>query len=133
MNTAQHQRYLADCEQYYSARVIKDARRNWEHFQELEPRLRAALREFQNNQFQKDLAGRCHNASGSLTGFLWNLHTAWQADRSRLDPLLDFCDHYQKVFLRRGLVSYCKLLLAELDAGPPPDPNQPELALATGN
>jgi hypothetical protein len=42
------------------------------------------------------------------------VQAAWQPDRSRLDPLLDFEEHYQKVFLRRGLVIYCELLLDEL-------------------
>ncbi len=37
-------------------------------------------------------------------------------NKSRLDPFLDFCDHYQRVFLRRGLLIYCGMLLRSIEA-----------------
>lgn len=58
-----------------------------------------------------DALVRYESDGGSLGEFLWKLQEQWQPDKSRLDPLLDFCDHYQKVFLRRGLVFYCEMIL----------------------
>lgn len=116
--------YRRQCELRWSYRAIHNARGNWSHFEELKPQLLEALRAFQKDPLQVDLSGKSHNPDGTLTSFLWSLQTALQPDKSRLHPLLDFCDHYQKVHLRRGLVIYCGLLLRGLRTVAPADPRQ---------
>jgi len=73
------------------------------------------MRQFRRDPFQTDLNGKCHNPTGHLTEFLWKLAEAVNEDKSRLYPFLDFEEHHQKVFLRRGLVIYCKLILSEIE------------------
>ncbi len=94
--------YLNRCRARWSGEALRDAKANWSKWQELRPVLNAAMLRFREQ-------------SESLNGFLWSLQTELQPDKARLDPLLDFCDHYQNVFLRRGLVIYCLLILRAIE------------------
>jgi hypothetical protein len=109
-------RYNAECDQRWSGPAGQDARRNWAHFEEMRDDLTRVLRAFRVNPFLKDVAGKAHNPEGTLRDFLWKLQAAWQPDKGCLDPLLDFEEHFQAVFLRRGLVIYCEMILAQLTA-----------------
>ncbi|MEZ5386460.1 MAG: hypothetical protein R3F13_13190 [Prosthecobacter sp.] len=113
------QDYAEKCSQRWHGEPLRDAMRNFRHFEEWRPKLMDALRSFRANPFQKQPDDTCRNSYGSLTGFLWCLQEDIQPDRSRLDPLLDFCDHHQKVHLRRGLVIYCTALLRIIEAAEP--------------
>ena len=73
------------------------------------------MRQFRKNPCMTDLNGKMH-ADGTLTDYLWKLQSAMQPDQRRIDPLLDFCEHYQKVHLRRGLLIYCAILLKSFEA-----------------
>lgn len=95
---ARRDEYIAACRQRWMGEQLDNAFRNFWAYQRMHRKLRAAMPEFR----------RCHR---SLHSFLWDLQERWNPDRSRLDPLLDFCDHYQRVFLRRGLIIYCQMLL----------------------
>lgn len=79
----------------------------------------------------EDVSGKCHNPDGTLTALLWKMQEAWQPDKSCLYPLLDFCEHYQRVFLRRGLVIYCSMLLRLIEANAPGEqlPGHPNPAI----
>lgn len=74
------------------------------------------------------------NDSGSLEGYLYKLNDLWSGNRSELRPFLDYERRRKVVFLRRGLVLYCKLALEVLEyrevngieAGPVMDPNYGE-------
>jgi hypothetical protein len=79
---------------------------------------------YHRDPVQEDQSGKCHNPDGTLTAFLWQLQLAIQPDRSCLSPLLDFCEHYQRVFLGRGLIIYCSMILRELEKPTPDDPRQ---------
>jgi hypothetical protein len=65
----------------------------------------------------QDLNGVCHNPDNRLSSFLWQLQAGLQPNHQRLDPLLDFEEHFQKVFLRRGLIIYCTTILDEIEQG----------------
>ncbi len=123
--TIDHKVYLEKCRERWSGAQYSDARANWSHFNAMHDDLVASLREFKRNPLLTDLAGQHHNPDGTLTAFLWKLQGARSPNNGSLWPLCDFCDHYQRVFLRRGLIVYCTLILraieaAEADASPLP-------------
>ena len=101
--------------------------RNFADFEPLKPTLLEALHDLRRDPFLKDLAGKFHNSEGTISGMLWNLQTNLNPDRSSLWPLLDFEEHHQKVFLRRGLVVYCGILLDELKRESETAPEQSKL------
>jgi hypothetical protein len=107
--------YQAECQKRWHGDPLLDASGNWRLWQELHSDLRSAMLQFKRNPCMVDLCGETH-ADGTLTDFLWKLQDAWQPDPGRLDPLLDFCEHYQRVFLRRGLLIYCTMLLRAIEA-----------------
>lgn len=114
--------YFAECVNQWDGDQLQDALGNWETWQELHDDLLGAMRKFRSNPSMRDLSGKYHNPKGTLAALLWSMQEAWQPDNRRLDPLLDFCEHYQRVFLRRGLVIYCTMLLRMMRR---PNPNPP--------
>ena len=111
-----HAHYIAECQKRWHGATMSDARANWLHFEEMKGSLLEAMRTYKRNPMLQDLSGKYHNPDGSLTSLLWKMQDAWQPDQSCLFPLLDFCDHYQKIFLRRGLIIYCSMLLRQMEA-----------------
>ncbi len=95
--------------------ALADAKRNFGHFDGMRGDLVDALKCFVRNPTLQDVFDKHHNPRGTLTGFLWRLQEVMQEDRSCLHPLLDFEERHQRVFLRRGLLDYCILLLEELE------------------
>lgn len=122
------QKYRDECAKRWHGSPFADALSNLDHWQALHDDLLEAMRSYNRNPCMKDLNGKCH-AEGTLTDFLWKTQSAWEPDRSRLAPLLDFCDHHQEAFLGRGLIIYCKLLLEEIKATSDPVPGHPEMEL----
>ena len=116
--------YNEQCELRWSGGPLRDAKRNWHHWLELHDDLENQLR-----RYKRDPQVHGYNPDGTLTSFLWKLQDAWQPDKSCLFPLLDFCDHYQRIFLRRGLLIYCTMVLKALEAGEPVNPAQEVLPL----
>lgn len=96
-----------------------DALANWHKWEEMREYLVDAMKQYRHNSGQVDIGGKYHNPDHSLSGFLWNCQAALQPSKSRLDPFLDFEEHYQKIFLRRGLTIYCGAILDELDPKTP--------------
>lgn len=107
--------YLALCQSRWHGVHLGDARGNFADFEEIHDQLVEALRAFKRDPWQKDIADRCLNPDGTLTAFLWKLQSAITPDRASLWPLLDFEEHFQQVFLRRGLIFYCQLALREIE------------------
>lgn len=124
MNTPNWTDYLDECRKRWHGDCLWDARQNWHDWKLMHDQLETALREYHRNPQQEGVGGDCHNPDGTLTSFLWKLQTSWQPDKSCLRPFLDFCDHYQTIFLRRGLVIYCSLVLRTIEAPEPQDENQ---------
>ena len=122
--------YNDQCALRWSGEPLRDARRNWHHYQGMQGDLVTALLAYKRNPMLHDGGEFYGNPDGTLTSFLWKLQDAWQPDKSCLAPLLDFCDHYQKIFLRRGLLIYCTTILRHLEAGEPLNPAQATLPLA---
>jgi len=107
--------YKSECRQRWSGGCLQDAYENWHHFEAFLESLTEAMRQYLHNPCLEDFSGKCHS-DGTLTQFLWNLQKGWyEPDMGSLWPLLDFCDHYQKVHLRRGLIIYCKQILRDIE------------------
>ena len=107
--------YNKRCAQRWYGFALREALSDWNTWREMHEYLEEAMRQFLRNSGQVDQNGKYHNPSHSLRGFLWNCQAALQPSRSRLDPFLDFEEHYQKIFLRRGLIIYCEGILNELE------------------
>lgn len=107
--------YLVLCKTRWHGVHLGDARANFADFEEIHDQLVEALRSYKRDPWQKDIAERCLNPDGTLTAFLWKLQSSITPDRACLWPLLDFEEHFQQVFLRRGLLFYCQLVLRNLE------------------
>jgi hypothetical protein len=110
--------YRTRCEERWHGPALQDAWANWHAFEEIKPALTEALAAFHRDPFLADPTGKCHNPDGNLTALLWKLQGALNPDPHSLHPLLDFEEHYQKIFLRRGLLIYCELILREMERAP---------------
>lgn len=123
--------YKERCRVRWSREAYRDAMHNWCDFQELHATLEKHLREFVENPMLKYGEDKFYNPDGTLSSFLYHLQTVIQPDRSYLSPLLDFEEHYQTVFLRRGLVFYCEQILDDIRIGKTPavETNQQQLAI----
>ena len=108
--------YRAECEKRWYGVALSDALYNFEQWEEMREYLVDVMRQYRHNTGQVDMSGKYHNPDHSLRGFLWNCQAALQSDHSRLNPFLDFEEHYQKIFLRRGLLIYCGGILDGLKA-----------------
>lgn len=111
--------YMAECEKRWSGPALQDARSNWSFFKELGDDLIESLRVYASNPFLADVAGREHNPTGRLADFLWSQQAAWNPDRRSLYPFLDFEERHQKVFLKRGLLIFCEMILRQLECTEP--------------
>lgn len=99
--------YREKCGERWYGEALRDALHNWHEWEDMRDYLVDAIRQYLRNPFQRDLGDKFYNPDGTLTKFLWHCQEALQPDRSRLNPLLDFEEHYQKIFLKRGLIIYC--------------------------
>lgn len=108
--------YIAKCRERWGGDALRDAIRNWNDWKELRAGLKEAMWTYSRNPGLQGVAGEFHNPDNTLTSFLWKLQEAWQPDKSCLHPLLDFEENFQKVFLRRGLIIYCSLLLKGVES-----------------
>ena len=106
--------YRQACRMRWDGEALRDAVGNWKHWKSINQELREAMRQFKRNPCMTDLNGMDH-ANGTLTDYLWKLQSAMQPDPCRLDPLIDFCEHYQKCHLRRGMLIYCTMLLKSFE------------------
>lgn len=123
--------YIDECNKRWIGPALSDARRNWHMFQEIQLQLIEALTEYRRDPFHEDIAERCQNPEGTLTAFLWKLQTAITPDRSCLYPLLDFEEHFQKVFLKRGLIIFCAMILHDMEANTAAGSDMPLFASAS--
>lgn len=103
--------YKERCGHRWGGDAYRNAVGNWKLWREIHDDLEKALRVFARNPEMEDMGGKAHNPDGTLTAFLWKLQEAWEPNRGRLYPLLDFCERYQTVHLGRGLVIYCAMVL----------------------
>jgi hypothetical protein len=88
---------------------LKDARRNFRLFEEHRAELEEIVRPYLRDNWCEDMAGKCRNPDGTLTGWLWKcteVQENWW--------IWDFCNHYQRCHLRRGILQYCHLLIEQL-------------------
>jgi hypothetical protein len=113
--------YLAAVSARWSGAQLRDARANWRMFEERREELEALVTAYRRDNWQKDLAGKCHNSPGSLAGMCW-LYAGNAPDFL----YVDFEEHFQTFFLRRGILAYLKLLCeAREAAAAAPEPTLP--------
>ena len=103
--------YKAACKERYAGFLLRDALANWADFEERREDFTAWM-----NHYRRDprltIGAKEHNPTGSLKALVWVMQTALEPDTSCLFPCLDFADHHQAVFIRRGLLIYLELLEA---------------------
>lgn len=86
--------------------ALRDARANLQGFQAHHEDIVAILRPYFADPGCVDLSGKFHNPDYALSSWLWacsnhpDNHWIW-----------DFCEHYQRCHLRRGLLFYCEQIL----------------------
>lgn len=107
--------YREECRKRWVGRFLHNALYNWNDFQEMHQAILEAMQAFRRDPFQMDITDKFHNPDGTLTTYLRKMQDTLQPDQSRLYPFLDFEEHFQKVFLRRGLIIYCTMILRELE------------------
>lgn len=115
--------YRELCLRRWHGQYLRDALRNFSDFQ-CQHDLIPALISFKNNPSQQHLDGTYLNPDGTLTSFLWKLQDAVQLDKSCLQPFLDFNEDSQTIFIRRGLIYYCQLVLNQIELPTEEDPRQ---------
>lgn len=111
------QTYRDECAKLWDREALRNALANWILFQRHHANLVAILRPYLADSMVPDLAGTYQNPEGTLTAWLWKCSAAPENSW-----IWDFCEHYQKCHLSRGLIIYCKMLIAELKATEP-DPS----------
>lgn len=108
--------YESECDKRWYGVALSDALHNWNQWEEMREYLVEVMRQYRHNSGQVDMSGKYHNPDHSLSGFMWNCQLTFDPTQTHLNPFLDFEEHYQKIFLRRGLLIYCGGILDELKA-----------------
>lgn len=101
--------YLLECEARWEGPALMDARRNWRIFEEAHDSLVEILKPYLRDNWCHDINGKMLNPHGTLTAWLWEC-----SDQKENWWIWDFCEHYQKCHLRRGLIAYAKQVIGEL-------------------
>lgn len=100
--------YLEECKRRWYGRPLANAAANWTLFEQHRLQLIAILQPYLKDSGVQDEAGNYRNPDYTLTSWLWtNSNEHWW--------IWDFCDHYQRCHLRRGLIAYCKQIIRELE------------------
>jgi hypothetical protein len=116
--------YKQECSHRWTGQALANAHANWRTFQEHRPALIAILLPYLRDSGCRDASGHYHNPTHTLTGWLWECTKAPENSW-----LWDFCDHYQKCHLSRGIIQYCKQLIAEIKATQDPTEGDPQTHL----
>lgn len=107
--------YREAVELRWARAALQDALMNWQLFEEHREKLAAWVEHYRRDcQFQ--VGEKRHNPTGTLTGMAWLMaHSVAEqtAGKGSLGPFIDFEEHFQRCFLRRGLLIYLTLLLKE--------------------
>lgn len=109
--------YNAEVAQRWFDGPLSDARRNWCQFEEHQEELVAILLPYLRDPQCEDVGGTSRNPQGTLTAWLW-------VNCDGNPWIWDFCVHYQKCHLRRGLIAYCKQLIQAIEAAKAPAEGQ---------
>ena len=107
--------YKDKCAFRWEGHCLQDARSNWALFAKHHADLVEILRPYLADCYCPDLTGASQNPEGTLSAWLWKC-----SDDMAKSWIWDFCAHYQKCHLRRGLLIYCEQLINELKATPEP-------------
>lgn len=101
--------YIEECAIRWHGEYLENARHNWNLFQRNRETLETVLKPYLKDAWVPDLNGKHSNPNGTLTSWLWvcSKSHSW---------LVDFCEGTQTCHLSRGIIQYCKQLIAELEA-----------------
>ena len=101
--------YKAACRVRYGREPLRDALANWADFEERRADFAIWLEHYRRDP-RMTIGVKEHNPGGTLASLVWVMQVALEPDRSCLLPCLDFEEHFQTVFIRRGLLIYLNLL-----------------------
>lgn len=101
------ERYVDACRKRWSGIHLNDAVGNWRTWRKWHEALEKALPRYVGGE------------APTLTEFIWKLHGKVQPDKASLYPFLDFEEHFQTVFVRRGLLIYCGMILRQQEERKP--------------
>ena len=107
--------YAVSVKKRWSGFARTNALNNWREFEEHKATFQSWCAHYKRDP-QMWVGQKAHNPEGALTSMVWVMQVAIQPDRSCLWPCLDFEEHFQSVFIRRGLLIYLTLLLKEMEA-----------------
>lgn len=129
MNTQQEsgrslEQYQIQCGQRWVGTALADAHSNWELFERHHKDLVVILEPYLKDSGVHDLSGNSLNPRHTLTAWLWKC-----AESQENSWIWDFCSHYQKAHLSRGLIQYCKMVIHEMKSKPDPFAGHPEITL----
>ena len=108
--------YRQSCQQRWGRIALRDALDNWENFEELRETFTTWCEHYRRDPMMY-VGQKAHNPDGTLTSMVYVMQSALAPDKSHLHPCLDFEEHFQTVFIRRGLLIYLTLLLQEAPGG----------------
>ena len=109
--------YDLACEREYASDfALADALENWSEYQARRAEFAAWVAAFKKDCWLK-VGNKCHNPEGTLWSLAWVMQESMDPTKHYLTPCLDFEPRHQKVFVRRGLVIYLKLLLGGMSQG----------------
>lgn len=116
--------YRLQCAHRWTGPALEDACANWELFEAHYADVAAIVKPYLKDNRVHDIVGRSLNPGGSLTSWLWQCAAAQENSW-----IWDFCSHYQRTHLARGIIPYCKMVIAEINATQDANPGHPEIAL----
>jgi len=105
--------YRQSCQQRWGRIALRDALDNWEDFEELRETFTTWCEHYRRDPMMY-VGQKAHNPDGTLTSMVYVMQAALAPDKSHLHPCLDFEEHFQTCFIRRGLLIYLTLLLQEI-------------------
>lgn len=106
----------------WDGEAFLDAVKNWIVFEDHHEDIVGILAPYLRDCWVSGVGGEMHNPEGTLTAWLWKCSAAHSF-------IWDFCEHYQRAHLRRGLIAYCKQVIREIEAKPDPAAGHPEVSL----
>lgn len=106
--------YVKECGVRWGGWALQDALENWDDYEEQRETFRAWCTHYKRDP-NMYVGRKAHNPHGNLTSMVWVMQEAIEPDKSCLHPCLDFEEHFQTAFVRRGLMIYLTLLLKEME------------------
>jgi hypothetical protein len=99
-------RYMEEVGIRWTGPALRDAKGNWRLFRAHQRDLLWIIKIYLRDPGVLDLNSKWHNPECTLTAWLWKCSAAranWW--------ITDFCEHYQRFHLRRGIIEFSRQLI----------------------